>query len=255
MPQVKRKLGLIPQGPDARDIPAKVPEDFLRALPPRKFKITQLPKPFDQGSLGSCTANMILGMVQYLRNRQGLSQKIFSRLAQYYWTRVVMGTVNSDSGASIRDTFKTMNKQGAAVEALWPYLVSKFKEKPNAATVADAAKRKTIGYGAVDQTEIAVKTQIAAGNPVGFGFAVWSSFYNIGKDGLMKMPDVARERIEGYHAVYAYGYDDDEQMVYIRNSWGSGWGLGGDFKMPYKFFFDRAMTFDHWTAWLTAQVD
>jgi hypothetical protein len=40
------------------------------------------------------------------------------------------GTVDSDSGAQIRDGVKSVNKRGAPPETDWPYDITKFTEKP-----------------------------------------------------------------------------------------------------------------------------
>ena len=39
-------------------------------------------------------------------------------------------TVNSDSGAQIRDGIKSVGKQGDCPETEWPYVIAKFKTKP-----------------------------------------------------------------------------------------------------------------------------
>ena len=63
-----------------------------------------------------------------------------SRLFIYYNERVIEGTVNTDSGAMLRDGIKTVAKQGACPEPMWPYLIAKFKTKPSAACYAEGGK-------------------------------------------------------------------------------------------------------------------
>ena len=55
------------------------------------------------------------------------------------------------------------------------------------------------------------------------------------------------ERTLGGHAVCAVGYDDQEQRFIVRNSWGSGWGLAGYFKMPYAYLENRNLSDNFWT--------
>ena len=54
------------------------------------------------------------------------------------------------------------------------------------------------------------------------------------------MPTSAEKRREpeGSHAVVAVGYDDKRQCIIVLNSWGSIWGNGGYFFMPYNFIKD-----------------
>ncbi len=37
------------------------------------------------------------------------------------------------------------------------------------------------------------------------------------------------------------------QRFIVRNSWGSGWGKGGYFTMPYAYLTDRNLASDFWT--------
>jgi C1A family cysteine protease len=43
----------------------------------------------------------------------------------------------------------------------------------------------------------------------------------------------------GGHAVLAVGYDDKSKRLTVRNSWGSNWGKGGYFTMPYDYVSKR----------------
>ena len=49
------------------------------------------------------------------------------------------------------------------------------------------------------------------------------------------------------HAVCAVGYDDDKQIVIIRNSWGDHWGDNGYCYFPYELF-QNGIVLDMWTG-------
>lgn len=49
----------------------------------------------------------------------------------------------------------------------------------------------------------------------------------------------------GYHAVTLVGYDDKENEFYLRNSWGTNWGLGGYTAFPYNEF---SSVLEAWTV-------
>ncbi len=79
-------------------------------------------------------------------------------------------SVDSDSGAQIRDGIKSVAKQGDCPEAEWPYVIAKFKTKPPKACYADALKYKVVSYQRVAQTLSQLKGCLASGYPFVFGF-------------------------------------------------------------------------------------
>lgn len=82
----------------------------------------------DQLTLGSCTANAIAsGLREFLElNYDHGSLITLSRLWLYWQERNTEGTVNEDSGASIRDGMTVLQKLGCAPETDFPYNITKF---------------------------------------------------------------------------------------------------------------------------------
>lgn len=103
-----------------------------------------MPNVYDQGDLGSCTAQAIAGAIQFDLRRQKMEDFIPSRLFVYYNERVIEGTVEEDSGAMIRDGIKSVAKLLDCKETIWPYVIEKFADKPS-----DAAYEQTLHYKAV----------------------------------------------------------------------------------------------------------
>ena len=200
----------------------------------------------DQGSLGSCTGNAIAGAIELLNNRNGRYQDI-SRLFIYYYERLMLGTINYDSGAYIRDGIKVAYNYGAAVEALWPYQISKFKTRPTQPAILDGQKRKITLYERVTNLAGCIDA-ISQGYPVIVGFNVYSSFNNLGvrNTGMMPYPNVAKEKLLGGHAVLLVGYDAVAKRFTARNSWGARWGDKGYFYMPYQVIENTSMSGDFW---------
>jgi len=124
--------GWAPDLPDHRDFTYSAPAQFLMALPTTVDLRPQCPPVYDQGQLGSCTGNSIAGSIQFEQMKQNLKSFVPSRLFIYYNERVLEHTVNSDSGAQIRDGMKVVAKLGAPPETDWPYDIAKFAEKPPA---------------------------------------------------------------------------------------------------------------------------
>jgi C1A family cysteine protease len=221
----------------------------LKKLPSKVNLSTKFPALYDQGELGSCTANAIGAAFQFLQKKQKLKDFIPSRLFIYYNERVVLGTINEDSGAMIRDGIKSMNKQGACRETMWPYKIEKFTEKPPQECYKEALKHQVTSYKRLSQNLNQLMGCLADGFPFVFGFTVYDSFMtqSVAKTGKMPMPDLSKESVQGGHAVVAVGYDDSIQCVIVRNSWGKNWGKGGHFMMPYAYIQNPSLCDDFWT--------
>jgi len=178
-PRRIQHYGWRPDTPDLRDRAAKVVAPVrLSALPPSVDLSTQaaMPPVYDQGQLGSCTANAIAGAFEYDLRRQNLADFAPSRLAIYYGERVIERRVKSDAGAEIRDGMKVISKQGAGPETLWPYVITRLAQTPPASYVAAAKKHLCLSYERVEQTEVGIKRALAAGYPIVFGISVYDSF-------------------------------------------------------------------------------
>lgn len=200
----------------------------------------------DQGNLGSCTGQAIAGAIEYLNKKSGRPTDV-SRLFIYYYERVILGTVNYDSGAYIRDGIKVVNKSGASLEKYWPYVISRYRTKPNNLSIQDASRRKVLLYERALDFNACINA-LANGYPVTVGFDVYSSFVNKTNTttGVMSYPNVAREALLGGHAVLLVGYNNSTNRFIARNSWGTRWGDRGYFYMPYDVIKNTTMSDDFW---------
>src|SRR5690348_12158192 len=235
-PREIRRYGWIPDVPDQRDHLYAAPPRYLTSLPAKADLRQKCPPVYDQGNLGSCTANAIGGAIEFDRMKQSLSDFVPSRLFIYYNERKIEGTVSTDSGAMIRDGIKTVASDGVCPEPEWPYVIAKFATRPTASCYRDAKLDRAVSYQSLIQDVNQMKGCLASGYPFIFGFTVYESFETdeVRRTGHAPMPKWT-ERTVGGHAVMAVGYDDSRQWFLMRNSWGTGWGMKGYFTMPYAY--------------------
>jgi C1A family cysteine protease len=244
-----KRYGWIPDLPDKRDLTFAAPAAALAVPPARTDLRAGCPPVYTQGDLGSCTAQAIAAAIEFDQKKQAQTERFTpSRLFIYYNERVIEGTVDEDSGAMLRDGIKSVSKQGAPHERLWPYVISKFRTKPAAAAYRDADTHQALLYQRVPRTLDQFRGCLAAGYPFVYGFSVYESFESrtVSTSGAVPLPRPGEELIGG-HAVLAVGYDDDTRRFLARNSWGSRWGLAGYFTVPYDYLLDDNLSDDFWT--------
>jgi C1A family cysteine protease len=244
-----KQYGWVRDLPDHRDFLFAAPGATLAALPPKADLRPKCPPVYDQGQLGSCTANAIAGLFQFDELKEEKDNPpVPSRLFIYYNERAIEGSVGTDSGAQLRDGIKTVVKYGVCPEHIWPYDISQFAVKPPAAAFQQAKQDRAINYLRIPQVLNQMKGCLASGFPFVFGFSVYESFEGrqVAQTGVMNLPE-SSEAVLGGHAVCAVGYDDSERRFTVRNSWGTGWGMQGYFTMPYAYMTDPNLASDFWT--------
>src|SRR2546429_3284845 len=247
-PREIRRYGWIPDQPDQRAHLYAAPAQFLLALPAAADLRAKCPPVYDQGSLGSCTANAIAGAIEFDRLKQRLRDFVPSRLFIYYNERLIEGTVPIDSGAMIRDGIKSVASDGVCPEPEWPYDIAKFARRPTAQCYADAKLDRAVSYQSLIQDLNQMKGCLASGYPFVFGFTVYESFESeaVKTSGHAPMPKW-NERPVGGHAVMAVGYDESKQWVLVRHSWGAASGTEGYCPMPEPYFIPPGLASDFWT--------
>jgi C1A family cysteine protease len=243
----KSGYGWMPDVPDQRDYLYRA----VRRAPAKLPSSTDL-RPLcssveDQGQLGSCTANALAGALEFLEKKDKVAFADLSRLFIYYNERAIEHTIKSDSGAMIRDGIKTLAKQGVCPEKIWPYIVTKFTQKPAATCYKEALMHQITSYHRI-LTLDEMRACLAEGFPFVFGFTVYESFESqaVARTGIVNMPK-AGEKVMGGHAVLAVGYRDSQKRFVVRNSWGPAWGMKGYFTIPYNYVADRNLSDDFWT--------
>lgn len=223
-------LGHIPSIHDQRYAARKM---FTGKTRP-KVKELWYPPVKNQGNLGSCgphSACTLMESVMVQANMPEWSRR--SPLQLYYSYRESTGEIGVDSGVYNRTLLAVMAKVGVASEALWPYVLDNWQEKPPDEVLVDASNHQILQYHVVEGLDEMIQC-IAEGWAFLGGMPVFQSFEDTGADGYVPMPS-PKEKMLGGHDLYFCGYSDYEKVIYGLNSWGPGWGKNGRFYLPYQY--------------------
>lgn len=216
---------------------------------PRRVDMRGLCSPVeDQADLGSCTAQALVGALEFLEIKNKIPNFTdLSRLFVYYEERREEGDIEADAGAQLRTGAKVLNRVGVCAESIWPYDIRSYKVTPPKEAYAVARHHRISDYQRLYNREQMISC-IASGYPVVFGFLVFPSMHDgkCAETGEMPMPNLGSEEPLGGHAVAAVGYDLDKEYFIVRNSWGVEWGDRGYFYMPFGII-DNELAADFWT--------
>lgn len=207
------------------------------------------PPIYDQGDIGSCTANAIAVALRVLYKTAKKPDLEPSRLGLYYLERKLEGTVNEDAGAIIANGFKVCRKMGVFPESMWEYSNEHLFSAPPAKCLVEGEKHQILQYSAIPRSLYAFKYALTQFKVIVIGISVYESFESdkVAQTGLVPMPKKT-ESLLGGHAIAIVGYDDVRQVFICQNSWGTAWGDKGYFYLPYKFITNKGLSDDFWVA-------
>ncbi|HWG97590.1 MAG TPA: C1 family peptidase [Nitrospira sp.] len=245
--KVNAWYGWVPDRPDQRDKLYAAMAAPPKTLPPKVDLRDDCSPIEDQGQLGSCTANALVGNLEFLEKKAGHNPANLSRLFIYYNERAMEGTISEDAGAMIRDGVKSLVKWGVCTEKRWPYKINKFAKKPSPSCYKQAGDYQVTSYHRIIGLQ-QMKQCLAEGYPFVFGFSVYEAFESphVAKTGQLNVPKPGEKQLGG-HAVMAVGYDESVRRMLVRNSWGTDWGIQGYFTMPYDYISNDNLADDFWT--------
>lgn len=255
-------LGGKPDRPDRRDrlLYAAIPN--VAALPQQVSNEGLLPRPFDQGVIGSCTGWATATSAYAMMRKTGFLRPFMaSPVFIYREARALGGYLEEDGGAELRFTWKAANRLGLPPmsnlkpryeardmpddRGIFP-ATSIWLRQPSPSHYADAERRQVLAYFRLPTVEDLLQA-IADGWCPTLGFTVFRSLYDASGRPRAVVPDpTPGDRPLGGHAVTAFGYDQPSRRVLIRNSWGDTAHEGGpNFSLSFDFISTYA-----WDLWV-----
>lgn len=207
------------------------------------------PPIYDQGQLGSCTANAWGGFHEFLAMKQGFGAITPSRLFIYFNERQIDGDTGQDAGASLADGAQVLSTAGAPPETDWPYDIGQFAQTPPQQAYNDGKSRLILDPHQVAQDLTTMREVLAGGYNIPIGFTVFESFESdaVSRTGMVPMPGPNEQSLGG-HATEIVGCDMGRSVWIVRNSWGPGWGMDGYCMMPLAYLLSPQLADDFWSA-------
>lgn len=191
----------------------------------------------DQGNCGSCWAFATTGALESYTLRKGPAAPscasasdprcdLSEQLLVSCNGAIGAGSCNGGYTAKASDYIKDT---GLIKEGCFPYAAADV----SCAVSCNIPVYKINNWSYVTTTRpsvAAIKNALASGAlPTSMG--VYSDFFYY-KEGVYKR--TKRSKLQGYHAVLIVGYDDVNQCFIVKNSWGTGWGELGYFRIAYS---------------------
>lgn len=256
---VPKHLCWRPDIPDFRDL---VPEsrEILKLFPDAKYPSVELPDTVDLSeyllaystalSPAACPSSVVCTkLVEYFDYR--CTGKIEARCAPFVTQAVT--TLSRGDCSGIRANLKAIRKFGLPAMSIAGCRSASNELYSGKILVGTGDEYRSMHYIRLGDPGIAaspvpsLKSWLACGFPIAFGFSVPSS---LDRDGYIDFRPTL-DSIQGGHAALLAGYDD-QQLAASRGAfrvycpWGNDWGEQGFGWLPYTFV-ERRVALDFWT--------
>jgi C1A family cysteine protease len=214
----QKMMGLIPGVFDVDSLPVKTPA--VRDVADSRYEAPHTGIK-DQRSCGSCYAFGACATYESWKMKQGsttdLSEQDFMMKAKR------IGPYGGCSGWYLDTSMNLLKNNGVTDERCCPY-----KGYESSCPSSCQPTHKISSWSRTTSLST-IKRSLQSYGLVYVGFAVYSDFsYYSG--GVYKYKSGS---LRGYHAVAIVGYDDGTQAFKVKNSWGTGWGERGYFRIGY----------------------
>lgn len=246
------KSGVILSPEDPRDFTVDMACKALGTIKAQtftdEFNITYPDEVLNQGNIGACVAYSLSEERCATEYRQTGKVNRFSQ-GYIYGDRF---SFYKGEGMITRDALDALRKYGAVIYDEFPYIdtydklfpliwgdrgsnVDKLRQKANPYRISSYFRLDVEG----EDLETNIKNALLNGMVVITCFDVYDSFFNIGSDGIVPIPDKTKEKNYGGHATTTFGWQkiNGISRTNTLNSWGKEKGDNGWYHFPFNYPF------------------
>lgn len=229
--------GALENAPDVRDIELSSIQNPISDKPASHITDISHIDVSDQGSLGTCVAQVFALYATYLDYKETSKVTYFSKRFLYALTRAFSGFREEDGqGLYPRDAAKVLTNVGIIPDDGTNPNMSHSEYvnyKPTAEQLTVANTYRTKGYAFVDRTKEALIDAIYQNGLVGASLP-----YNPSSWIKTFLAKVFRILGRHYITIYAYNTIGNDTIFYFRNSWSKFWGSQGNGSFMWEDFKD-----------------
>lgn len=199
------------------------------------------PPPGDQGLQGSCVGWAVAYALKSYQEKME-EQWEYSSRGTLFSPSWIYNQINGgfDVGSDPMEALQLIVDRGAATMATMPYDATNFTRQPGSAARNEAAIYRAEGFQRVNGVA-EMRRALAARVPVTIGIKSYESLHRL--SGPASVYSTFTGESDGGHMVTIVGYDDTRfgGAFKVINSWGTGWGDGGFFWIPYSDMADVSL--------------
>lgn len=182
----------------------------------------------NQGNCGSCVSfGTIASIESQIKILRGASYEIDLSEAHLFYCHARSEGRNCGNGWWPERALSFFQSQGVTEEAYYPYTAGD-QDCSGRLTGWDSHLTKITGYSKINGIE-AIKEYVSTKGPVEACFTVYQDFYNYIQGVYKHITGVS----VGGHCVCIVGYDNVGGYWICKNSWGTGFGESGYFKIAF----------------------
>jgi hypothetical protein len=187
----------------------------------------------DQMFCGSCVAFGTIAVLESMVRIAGQAPTMTVDLSEahlYFCYGPDRGALPCPDGGWWPDESFACLKTGVVDEVGFPYTDD---DQPCRLGPDATNRRTTISQFVVLDKVSEMKKHLATVGPLAACFETYEDFVMFYKGGVYRYHEETSGEFVGGHCVQIIGYDDDQRAWIAKNSWGTGWGRDGYFRIGY----------------------